>query len=122
MSKQPSIAVIDDDESFRSALVELLCSIECGAHGFASAEEFVAAGREDSYGCIITDIHMPGINGIELKQLLDSRDCRVPVIMITGRADPGLESRAMSSGAVCLLEKPFDADALIGWLEMALQQ
>ncbi len=121
MSNEPLIAVIDDDESFQAALVELLCSLGYGVRGFASADEFVAAGVAGPYGCIITDIHMPGMSGLDLKQLLASRECRVPVIMITAGADSGLEGRVMSSGAIGLLNKPFEASALIGCLERALK-
>jgi FixJ family two-component response regulator len=64
---------------------------------------------------------MPGMSGLDLQRLLVTRDWRVPVIMITARGDPGLEARAAASGAVCLLRKPFGADALIGYLEKALQ-
>jgi FixJ family two-component response regulator len=121
VSNEPLIAVIDDDESFQAALVELLCSFGYGVRGFTSADEFVAAGVAGTYGCIITDIHMPGMSGLDLKQLLASRECRVPVIMITARADFGLEGRVMSSGAIGLLKKPFEASALIGCLEQALK-
>ncbi len=120
MSSEPLIAVIDDDEPFRIALVESICSLGYGARGFASAEEFFAASRESSCDCVITDIHMPGMSGLDLQRLLMARDRRVPVIMITARGDPGLEARAAASGAVCLLRKPFGADALIGYLEKAL--
>ena len=121
MSKEHLIAVVDDDDSFRESLVELLGSSAYGVRDFASAEAFVASGEVDTFGCVITDIHMPGMSGIELKRLLVSRQCQVPVIMITARADPGLESRAVSSGAICLLRKPFEANALIGCLEKALK-
>jgi FixJ family two-component response regulator len=121
VSKEPLIAVVDDDESFRAALVELLSSTGYAVRGFASAEELVGVGGAGLFGCIITDIHLPGMSGIDLKQLLMSGGYRVPVIMITARADPGLEGRAVSSGAVCLLRKPFEADALIGWLDKALE-
>lgn len=121
MSKEALIAVIDDDESFRKSLVELLCSSAYGVRDFASAEAFVAAGEIGSYDCVITDIHMPGMSGIDLKKLLMCRESQVPVIMITARAEPGLESKAASSGAVSLLRKPFKADALIGCLERALK-
>ena len=120
MSSTPLIAVIDDDGPFRASLVELLRSIAYGVRDFASAEAFVAADEVGSYDCIITDIHMPGMSGIDLKRLLMARDLAVPVIMITGRAEPGLESRVASSGAVSLLRKPFEADALIGCLERIL--
>ena len=121
MSKEPLIAVIDDDEPFRLALVDSLCSLEYRARGFASAEEFLAASGENSCDCVITDIHMPGMSGLDLQRLLMARDRRVPVIMITARGEPGLEAKAAASGAVCLLRKPFGADALIGCLEKALE-
>jgi FixJ family two-component response regulator len=121
VSSEPLIAVIDDDEPFRTALVESLCSLGYRARGFASAEEFFAASGESSCDCVITDVHMPGMSGLDLLRLLVARDRRVPVIMTTARGDPGLEARAAASGAVCLLRKPFGADALIGYLEKALQ-
>jgi FixJ family two-component response regulator len=120
VSGKPLIAVIDDDEPFRTALVESLCSLGYRARGFASAEEFLAASGESSCDCVITDIHMPGMSGLDLQRLFMARDWRVPVIMITARGEPGLEARAAASGAVCLLRKPFGADALIGCLEKAL--
>jgi FixJ family two-component response regulator len=121
VSKEHLIAVIDDDETFRGALVDSLCSLGYGVRGFASAENFVAAGEENSYDCVITDIHMPGMSGLDLKKLLAAHDSKVPVIMITARAEPVLEARAVASGAVCLLRKPFEANALIACLEAALK-
>jgi FixJ family two-component response regulator len=114
------IAVIDDDEQFRTALVESLCSLGYGVRGFKSAEEFVAADGEGACDCVITDIHMPGMSGLDLKRQLMARDCRLPVIMITARADPELEARAVAGGAIGLLRKPFEANALLGCLERAL--
>jgi FixJ family two-component response regulator len=119
--RDPLVAIIDDDEPFRTALVDSLCSLGYGACGFASAEEFVAANGENSCDCIISDIHMPGINGFDLNRLLVSRNSKVPVIMITARTEPRLEAQAVASGAVCLLRKPFDSRALIDCLEKALE-
>ena len=121
MQREPVIAVIEDDGSFRTALVESLRSQGYDARGFASAEEFIDAGAERSSDCVITDIHMPGMNGLELGRLLTVRPSRVPVIMITARTEPGLDARAETNGAVCLLRKPFNADALIECLKKALQ-
>jgi len=121
VSRAPLIAVIDDDEPFRAALVDSLCSLEYGVRGFASAEEFVTACAEVSCDCVITDIHMPGMSGLDLKRLLTARGSKVPVIMITARAEPGLEAKATASGAVCLLRKPFESIALIACLEKALK-
>jgi len=119
--KELLVAVIDDDEPFRTALVESLGSLGYGARGFASAEEFVARDGERSCDCVITDIHMSGMSGFDLKQLLTSRGSTLPVIMITALADPGLESKATAAGAVCLLKKPFQSTALIGCLDKALK-
>jgi FixJ family two-component response regulator len=115
------ISVIDDDESFRTALVGLLHSLGYGAQGFASAVEFIDGGGEGSCDCVITDFKMPRMNGLELIQLLTARGSRVPVIMVTGCSEPELEAKAAAVGAVCLLMKPFEADALIGHLERVLK-
>ena len=119
MSRELSIAVIDDDESFRVALIESLQSLGYDASGFVSAEQFVAGGGEGSSDCVITDIQMPGMSGFDLKKLLDARGSAIPVIMITARAGVDLEVKAAASGALCLLRKPFETDALIDCLERA---
>jgi FixJ family two-component response regulator len=97
----------------------MLGSLGYGVRDFGSAEEFIAVHGEGPFDCIITDIHMPGMSGLDLKRVLAARDSRVPVIMITARAEPELEARAVASGAVCLLRKPFETEALIGHLERA---
>ena len=121
MSRERLIAVIDDDESFRVALVDSLFSLGYGARGFASAEEFIAGDGTETYDCVITDIHMPGMNGFDLTRRLLVHHSSVPVIMITADAEPGLEARAAAIGVVCLLRKPFEADALTDCLERALK-
>jgi FixJ family two-component response regulator len=122
VSKEQSIAVIDDDETFRGALVDSLNSLGYGVRGFASAETFIAAAGECLYDCIITDIHMPGMSGLDLKRTLTANGSKVPVIMITARADPGLRAKALASGAVCLLRKPFATNELIACIEAALKR
>ena len=119
MSKEPLIAVIDDDESFRIALTEALFSLGYAARDFASAEEFLA--EEGPCDCVVTDIHMPGMSGLDLKQVLSARGSKMPVILITARAEPDLEAKVAASGAVCLLRKPFDAGVLVDSLERALK-
>jgi FixJ family two-component response regulator len=116
----PVIAIIDDDDSMRSAVIALVRSAGYDARGFESAEEFLRCGTVQGFACIITDIQMPGMSGIELKQHLVASRCPVPVIMITARHDLDLEDKAIASGAACFLRKPFEADALIGCLEGAL--
>jgi FixJ family two-component response regulator len=121
VSEEFLIAVIDDDESFRVALVGSLRSLGYEAQGFASAAEFINRGGEESCACIITDFEMPEMSGLDLIQLLNARGSTVPVIMVTGRSEPGLEAKVAAGGAVCLLTKPFEEDALIGSLEGALK-
>jgi FixJ family two-component response regulator len=121
VSREPVIAVIDDDESFRVALVEALSSLGYGARAFASAEEFFAGDRTEPYDCVITDIHMPGMSGFDLKRRLLVHDSGMPVIMTTADPEPALEVRAAAIGAVCLLRKPFEADAMTDCLERALK-
>lgn len=121
MSTEPLIAIIDDDEPCRTAIQESLSVLGYRARGFASADEFLAAGDEGSYDCIVTDIHMPGISGFDLKRLLIARGFAVPVIMITARTEPNLEAMAVECGAVCLLRKPFETDTLKGFLKAAFK-
>jgi len=121
VSREHLIAVVDDDETFRAALVDLLSSLGYGARGFASAEEFIAGGGTETYDCVITDIHMPGMSGFDLGRRLLAHDSGLPVIMVTGQAEPGLEATAAAIGAVRLLRKPFEVDALTDCLERALK-
>ncbi|HVK82091.1 MAG TPA: response regulator [Verrucomicrobiae bacterium] len=120
MVESTLISIIDDDESLRAALVGLVRSLGYRASGFANAEDFLAADQANASGAIVTDIQMPGLSGIELKQRLVADGCAAPVIMITARAEPGLQERAFASGALCVLKKPFAAEALIDCLERAL--
>jgi FixJ family two-component response regulator len=115
------ISVIDDDESFRIALVGLLRSVGYEAQGFSSAVEFINSGEEEACDCIITDFCMPRMSGLDLIQVLTARGSTVPVIMVTGRPEPGLEAKVAAGGAVCLLMKPFEDDALIHYLERVLK-
>ncbi|MDR3465576.1 MAG: response regulator [Xanthobacteraceae bacterium] len=117
MSREHLVAVIDDDDPFRTALVELLGSFQYVVRDFASAEDFLAADVTSACACIITDIHLPGMSGLDLMQQLTAGGSTVPVVMITARADSRLEAKAAAGGAVCLLRKPFDSNALIDCLE-----
>ena len=113
------ISIVDDDSSMRDALVGLFRSLGYDARGFASAEDFLACDDLKRFSCAITDIQMPGMNGFELKRMLDERHT-LPVIMITARSEPDLREKAMSSGAACFLRKPFDTETLVCCLEKAL--
>jgi FixJ family two-component response regulator len=113
------ISVIDDDESMLEALSDLLRLLGFNVETYRSSEEFIQSGFAHSPSVILTDIHMPGLSGIDLKRWLDERACSTPVIMITARSDPRLQEQALASGAVCLLRKPFDAEALMSCLKRA---
>ena len=111
--REPLIAVIDDDESFRRALVDSLGSLGFRARGFASGEGFIDREAEASYDCVITDIHMPGMSGFQLAQLLAARRPKIPLVMITARSDLAIDAHAAASGAAGLLRKPFRTDEVI---------
>jgi len=101
------------------ALAGLLRSFGFAAETYSSAEDFIRSGSCETSRCIITDIQMPGFSGIELKHWLDTRSSAIPVIMITARAETHLHAQALASGTVCLLKKPFKADALLNCLKQA---
>ena len=122
MATDPLISIIDDDPSLQKALVSLVRSLGYTARGFASAEEFLEAGAASACSCIITDIQMPGMSGIDLKRLMDERECAVPVIMITARTEPDLEQSAFASGAFCFLKKPIDPNVLVDCLARVLKR
>jgi FixJ family two-component response regulator len=119
VAKNLEIAVIDDDESFRVALLESLSSLGYEASGYVSAEDYIHVIEGKSFDCVITDIHMPGMSGLDLMKWLTSRGASPGVILITARSDPNMEIRAAAAGAVCLLRKPFEIDALIDCIERA---
>jgi FixJ family two-component response regulator len=121
VSKGPLIGVVDDDVSFRIALAESLRSLGYEAIEFASGDEFLAQGGEGACDCVISDIHMPGISGFDLKRMLVARGVNLPVIMITARGEKDLDAKAASSDAVCLLRKPFETDLLVGCIAKALK-
>jgi len=121
VARDLEIAVIDDDDSFRDALVESLFSLGYRAGGFASAEDYVGTTEGKSFDCIVTDIHMPGMSGLDLTKSLAARGSTAPVVLITARSDASLEAEAAASGAVCLFRKPFEIDDLINCIEESVK-
>jgi FixJ family two-component response regulator len=117
--RELEIAVIDDDQSFRVALVESLSSLGFGVDGYASAEHYIDAIGRKSFNCIVTDIHMPGMSGLDLMRCLARRGSMVPVVLITARSDANLEAKAAAAGAACLLKKPFEIHQLVKCIEGA---
>ena len=119
-SEAACVAVIDDDESLRNAISSLLRSLGMRVSTFATADLFLNRVVLGDTDLIITDIHMPGMSGIELKDRLDDLDCQVPVIMITAKTEQNLLDRAEASGAYSVFRKPFDTDDLLNTIEQAL--
>ena len=115
------ISIIDDDESVRESTTELVRSLGYAAEAFASAEEFLQSGRVVSTACLITDIQMPGVSGIELQRRLLDDGHRVPIIFITAFPDERARARALGAGAIGYLSKPYHEDSLIGCLAAALK-
>jgi FixJ family two-component response regulator len=118
----PAIAVVDDDESVRESLPDLLKIFGFAAQTFSSAEEFLASGCVDYITCLILDIAMPGITGFELQDRLRRQGHRVPIIFITARADNSVRPQALKQGAVECLFKPFSDTALLQALNSALHR
>jgi FixJ family two-component response regulator len=115
------ISVIDDDESVRVATASLLRSAGYMTESFASAEEFLGSGNVARFGCIVTDIQMAGMSGIELTLRVADRRPAVPVILMTARAEQDIHARAETCGAAFVLKKPYTADSLLACLDMVLR-
>src|SRR5216684_5790040 len=113
MAKRPLISVVDDDEAVRESLRGLLRSVKFGVEAFASAEEFLSSGRVPETDCLILDVRMPGMGGLELQRRLVSSHPQMPVIFISAHGDEELRSRALRGGAVDYLLKPFSEEALL---------
>jgi FixJ family two-component response regulator len=103
------VSVVDDDKSVRDGLSSLLRSLGTESHCFASSAEFLSSPLVDGSDCLIADIQMPGMNGLELQEELARRGSRMPIIFITAFPNRAAMERAQAGGAICFLEKPFDA-------------
>jgi FixJ family two-component response regulator len=121
LSSPPVISIIDDDSSVRAATDNLVRSLGYVVHTFASAEEFLASPQLHDTSCVIADVQMPTMSGLELHACLLARGCRVPFIFITAFALDDARARALMADATCFLAKPFAAEALINCLETALR-
>ncbi len=121
MSGAPIIAVVDDDETMRQSMRLFLRSLGYSAEAFPSAEQFLQSSRLRNTSCLISDIRMPGMNGLELQQRLTSLGCDIPVIFMTAFADNKVRDDALAAGAIGFLHKPFREDKLIACLDRALQ-
>jgi len=115
------VAIVDDDDLMRSALQGLLKSAGLPAQAFASAEEFLKSGQQDQIGCLVADIRMPGMSGLELQAKLNADHRRIPTIFITAHGDEKMRMQALRAGAVEFMAKPFDDEALLDSVRAALE-
>jgi|SRR5438067_3090838 FixJ family two-component response regulator len=117
----PIISIIDDDESMRGALKSLVASLGLKAYTFASAEQFLQSPRLDDTSCLITDLQMPGLNGVELQQSLLAQGRHIPIIFVTAFPEERMRARAMKAGALGFLSKPFESSALVELITKAVE-
>jgi len=120
-TKAALVAIVDDDESMRSALQGMLKSVGLASEAFASAEEFLKSGQQKKTACLITDIRMPGMSGLELQARLNAERCKIPTIFITAHGDTKMRMQALRAGAVEFLAKPFDDEVLLESVRAALE-
>jgi len=120
MGDIPLISVVDDDESVRESLPDLLRELGFAARAFPSAEEFLASGCDDQTQCLILDIAMPGMSGFHLQRELKRRQKNIPIIFITAQRNETLRPQVLQQGAVECLFKPFSDSALLQALNLAL--
>src|ERR1700751_313913 len=124
MDTQPKaklVAIVDDDELMRSALQGMLKSVGLPSQAFASAEEFLKSGQHQQTACLIAEIRMPGMLGLELQARLNAEHCRIQTIFITAHGETKMRMQALRAGAVEFLAKPFDDEVLLDSVRAALE-
>lgn len=114
------VAIVDDDESMRAAIEDLLSSVGIKARSFSSAEQFLLSDLRNETACLISDIRMPGMTGLELQAKLVAEGSRIPIIFITAYGNGRMRRQALEAGAIELLGKPFDDESLLGSVRTAL--
>src|SRR5215469_1710340 len=117
----PIISIIDDDESMRCAVKSLVTSLGFGAYTFASAQKFLQSTHLDHTSCVITDLQMPGLNGVELQKSLLAQGRHIPIIFVTAFPEERLRARVMEAGALGFLSKPFESETLIKLIDKAIE-
>jgi len=116
------VFVVDDDESMRRSLANLLRSVGLRVEAFASAQEFLRGNRPDVPGCLVLDVRLPGLSGLDLQKRMAAADSEIPIIFITGHGDIPMTVQAMKAGAVEFLTKPFRDQALLDAIQQALER
>ena len=122
MAGGPLISIVDDDEALRNSLDDLVQSIGFGTQGFASAEAFLNSSQARDTACLILDVRMPGMNGLDLQRRIVAARWRIPIIFITSHADDDARARALEAGAVAFLHKPFREEELLNAIDAALKR
>jgi len=120
MPRVPLIAIVDDDDSLRNSLDDLLRSVGFRAHGFSSAEAFLRSQHVHETACLILDVRLPGMNGLALQRQIVAANWRIPIIFVTAYADDDARARALAAGAVAFLYKPCREEDLLNAIEAAL--
>jgi two-component system response regulator FixJ len=120
MSTGTTVFVVDDDPSIRRALTRLIQSVGLAVEAFGSAQEFLQACDPERAGCLVLDIRMPQLSGLDLQQMLSSRNIELPIIFITGHGDVPTSVRAMKAGAMDLIQKPFQDQELLDAIQRAI--
>ena len=116
------ISIVDDDESIRTALRRLLKTVGFDVDIFASAEEFLDSGNLEASECLILDLMMPGLDGLELQSKLISSNCELPTIFLSAHKNDQVRDQALKAGAISFLDKPFSEDILIRDVNIAIEQ
>ena len=114
------ISVVDDDESLRRSVRNFLRSVGFRVETFASAEDFLSSARRESTGCLVLDVRMTGMSGVDLLRYLAAGNLRIPAVVLTAHGDDEIRQRCLGAGAVAFLDKPFHAEALLDALQTAL--
>jgi FixJ family two-component response regulator len=121
MEKEQSVVyVVDDDAGVRQALDSLIRSVGFSVQTFASAQDFLNSKRTSVPGCLVLDVRMPGLSGLQLQSELNHQKVSIPVIFITAHPDEQVRERALSEGAVAVLGKPFNDEVLLGAIDSAV--
>lgn len=120
MTKVPVICIVDDDNWARSGLEDLILSLGYKARTFASAEQFVDSGAVKDATCLITDLHMPGLSGLDLQRILRREGHHIPIIFVTAYPNETHRARALEDGALGFLTKPYNEQTLVDFLNRAI--
>lgn len=122
MPSAPLISIVDDDDFLRNSLDNLLRSVGMRTHGFASADEFLNSNELHDTDCLLLDVRMPGMSGLDLQRQLRAVNSRIQIVFITSHADDDARTRALASGAVAFLYKPCKKETLLEAIDSALNR